>query len=167
MTKSRSPFKGALVLRITVPPEVQAKLHMALKRAGERECGGVLMGEHVGENHFAVRDVHAQKSGAIASFMRSVSGAASAIKAFCAAKGNDYRRFNYLGEWHTHPLFSVQPSFRDHVTMRELAIDRQVGANFVVLLIFRLNGAVLEGSAHTYLPDGSVYRSELDLETSA
>jgi proteasome lid subunit RPN8/RPN11 len=152
------------VLRITVPLDVQAKLHIALKKAGARECGGVLMGEHVGENHFAVRELEVQKPGAVASFMRS--GAARAIKAFCASKGNDYRRFNYLGEWHTHPLFSVQPSSRDHATMRELAMDTQVGANFVVLLIFRIHGAALEGSAHTYLPDGSVHRSELDLETS-
>lgn len=154
------------MLRITVPPEIQAKLHTALTKAGARECGGVLMGEHVGENHFVVRDLEIQKPGAIASFMRSVSGAARAIRAFCASNGNDYRRFNYLGEWHTHPLFSVQPSSRDHATMRELAMDAQVGANFVVLLIFRLHGVALEGSAHTYLPDGSVYRSELDLETS-
>ena len=154
------------MLRITVPLDIQAKLHAALKGAGTRECGGVLMGEHVGENHFAVRELEVQRPGAIASFMRSVSGAARAIKAFCTAKGNDFRRFNYLGEWHTHPLFSVQPSSRDHATMRELATDEHVGANFVVLLIFRLHGVALDGSAHTYVPDGSVHRSELDLETS-
>ena len=50
--------------------------------------------------------------------------------------------------------------------MRELATDGRVGANFVVLLIFRLNGLTLEGSAHTYLPDGSFHLSELDLETT-
>ena len=154
------------MLRITVPPDIQASLYIALKRAGARECGGVLMGEHVGLNHFAVRTLQVQRPGAIASFMRSVAGAARAIRAFCLSKGNDFRRFNYLGEWHSHPSFSVQPSSRDHTTMRELATDAQVGANFVVLLIFRLNGAGLEGSAHTYLPDGSVHRSQLDLETS-
>ena len=154
------------MLRITVPPDIQAMLLVALKRAGTRECGGVLMGEHVGLNHFALRALEVQKPGAIASFMRRVAGATRAIKEFCLSNRNDFRRFNYLGEWHTHPLFSVQPSSRDHATMRELATDAQVVADFVVLLIFRLNGAALEGSAHTYLPDGSVHRSELDLETS-
>ena len=154
------------MLRITVPPDVQATLQLALEKAGQRECGGVLMGEHVGLNHFTVRALEVQKAGAIASFLRSVASAARAIKAFCSSNGNDFRRFNYLGEWHTHPLFSVQPTSRDHATMRELATDTRVGANFVVLLIFRLNGAALEGSAHTYLPDGSVHPSELDLETS-
>ena len=79
-------------------------------------------------------------------------------------KKNNYQKFNYLGEWHSHPLFSVQPSNKDHHTMRELISDPKVGANFVVLLIFRLKDNNLEGSAHTYLPNGSYYQSILDFE---
>ncbi len=152
------------MLRITVPAEVQETLRYALSKAGSRECGGVLMGEHLGVNHFAVRALTVQRPGAIASFVRGLTGALKAIKAYCSSTGNNYSRFNYLGEWHTHPLFSVQPSARDHATMRDLAMDQRVGANFAVLLIFRLTGGALEGSAHTYLPDGSMHVSELDLE---
>lgn len=155
------------MLRITVPVNVQVTLRCALGKAGSRECGGVLMGEHLGVNHFAVRAVTVQKPGAIASFVRSLSGVLKAIKDYYRANNSNFTRFNYLGEWHTHPLFSVQPSARDHATMRELAMDSSVGANFVVLLIFHLKGGLLEGSAHTYLPDGSVHRSELDLENQA
>jgi hypothetical protein len=119
----------------------------------------------MGVNHFAVRELSVQKPGGIASFVRSLTGAVRAIQAFCRAQGNNYTRFNYLGEWHSHPLFSVQPSSTDHATMRNLATDAKVGANFAVLLIFRLNdGGQLEGSAHTYLPDGSIHQSVLDLE---
>jgi len=153
------------VLRITVPNEIQERLRCALLKAGDRECGGVLLGEHIGLNHFAVRELSVQKPGGIASFVRSLTGAVKAIQTFCRVQGNDFTRFNYLGEWHSHPLFSVQPSSTDHATMRNLATDVRVGANFAVLLIFRLNGGQLEGSAHTYLPDGSTYQSALDLET--
>jgi len=152
------------MLQISVPVDVQHGLRLALQRAGSRECGGVLLGEHVGHNHFAVRQVTLQKPGAVASFMRSLVGVANAVRSFVSARGNDYTRFNYLGEWHSHPLFSVQPSTTDHSTMRDLAMEKAVGANFVVLLIFRLSGRTLEGSAHTYLPDGSVYPSILTLE---
>ena len=48
--------------------------------------------------------------------------------------------------------------------MKELVSDPKVGANFVVLLIFHLKNNDLEGSAHTYLPDGSCYPSILDME---
>lgn len=152
------------MLRITVSVDVQATLRRALVKSGSRECGGVLMGEHVGVNHFAVRAVTVQKPEAIASFVRRLTGVLKAIKDYYSRNGHNYTRFNYMGEWHTHPLFSVQPSAQDHTTMRELAMDASVGANFVMLLIFRLKDGVLDGSAHTYLPDGSVHRSELDLE---
>jgi hypothetical protein len=143
---------------------VQDNLRRAQTKAGVRECGGILMGEHVGVNHFAVRALTVQRPGAIAYFVRGLTGVLKAIKAYCNSTGNNYSRFNYLGEWHTHPLFSVQPSTQDHVTMRDIVTDKRVGANFVVLLIFRLTSGAIEGSAHTYLPDGSVHRSELDLE---
>jgi len=152
------------VLRITIPGEVQATLHHALRKAGQLECGGVLMGEHVDVNHFTVRTLTVQRTGTMGSFVRGLAEALKAIKAFCSSAGNNFTRFNYLGEWHSHPLFSVQPSHQDHATMLELVTDRRVGANFIVLLIFRLTGEALEGSAHTYLPDGSIYPSELDFE---
>lgn len=152
------------MLLVTLPVDMQQLLVAALAKAGSKECGGVLLGEHTGFNQFAVRSVTVQKPGAVASFMRGMSGVLSAIQRYCRSKGNDYRRFNYLGEWHSHPLFSVAPSSRDHSTMVELATDHRVGANFVVLLIVRLVGGKLEGSVHTYLPDGSVHPSTLELE---
>ena len=142
-------------------------LRHALNKAGTRECGGILLGEHVGTNHFAVRGLTTQKSGAIASFVRSMKNVVTTIKTYCGARGNDFARFNYLGEWHSHPLFSVQPSRQDHATMRALAMDPKIGANFLVLLVFRLSGGRIEGSAHTYLPDGTVHPSQLELEGSA
>lgn len=152
------------MLRITVPPDIQRTLFAALASAGDRERGGVLLGEHVGHNHFAVRSITVQKAGAIAFFMRKLTTAIKAVKEFCAATGNNFTRFNYLGEWHSHPLFTTHPSLHDHATMRGLATDPEVGAHFVVLLIFRLQNGALEGSAHTYLPDGSVHPSLLELE---
>ncbi|WP_090680312.1 Mov34/MPN/PAD-1 family protein [Paraburkholderia phenazinium] len=152
------------MLRVTVPPEVRELLIAALRRAGHRECGGVLLGEHVGTNHFVVRSLTVHQTGAVATFVRRLGGVVKAIKMYCRSHGDNFGHFNYLGEWHSHPLFSVQPSPKDHSTMRELATDHRVGANFVVLLVFRLSGQQLEGSAHTYLPDGSVHLSNLDLE---
>ncbi|NBD21596.1 hypothetical protein GTZ97_13065 [Aquabacterium fontiphilum] len=152
------------MLRITVPPDVRKRLESALAKAGPLECGGVLLGEHVGVNHFVVRRLTIHGTGAIASFVRNLTGVVAAVKDFCMAHGGRFEKFNYLGEWHSHPLFSLQPSGRDHDTMRSIVMDKSVGANFAVLLIFRLDGQELRGSAHTYLPDGAVHPSELELE---
>lgn len=152
------------MLTISIPFEIQQQLIHALTKSGSYECGGVLMGEHIGINHFRVHSLTIQKNGTISSFIRGIADAIKAIRLFHQSKKNNYQKFNYLGEWHSHPLFSVQPSNKDHHTMRELISDPKVGANFVVLLIFHLKDNNLEGSAHTYLPDGSYYQSILNFE---
>jgi integrative and conjugative element protein (TIGR02256 family) len=151
-------------VRITLPEVIERQLTSALSRAGRKECGGVLLGEHLGVNHFAVREVTIQRAGTIASFMRDVRSVMGALAQFFKRTNRDFQRYNYLGEWHSHPMFSVQPSTTDHESMRQIATDREVGANFVVLLVVRLGDfGVLEGSAHCYLPDGSISAATLEL----
>ncbi|MFB8832030.1 Mov34/MPN/PAD-1 family protein [Azotobacter sp. CWF10] len=153
------------MLTVSVPPEVQRILRKALKAAGSDECGGVLMGEHLGPGHFVVRQLTVQGGGRFASFIRETRSALRALSSFFRQFGHDYARFNYLGEWHSHPNFSVHPSMTDHQSMLDIVMDARVGANFVVLLIFKLSRqGNLEGSAHTYLPDGSFAPSTLILE---
>ncbi len=154
------------MLQLILPTDVQTALTCALTHAGVRECGGVLLGEHVGIDQFLVRMVTMQRPGTVTSFVRNLSGVATSIKRFCAKHGNDFRRFNYLGEWHSHPSFSVQPSSTDHCSMLDIVTTPQVGANFVVLLIIKLDASgQLEGSAHTYLPDGRYGCSTLVFES--
>lgn len=153
------------MLKVSLPPDVQETLRKALRRAGTRECGGVLMGEHVGVNHFAVRALTVQGGGTFASLIREAGSAVRALRKFFLRASHDYMRFNYLGEWHSHPSFSTQPSTRDHESMHALASDPSVGANFLVLLIFRMDGKQdLGGSAHVYLPGGEVHEATLELE---
>lgn len=153
------------MLTVSIPLGVQRTLRKALKAAGTDECGGVLMGEHLGPGHFAVRHLTVQGGGRFASFVRETQLALRALGKFFRQSSYDYARFNYLGEWHSHPSFSVQPSTTDHQSMLDIVRDARVGANFVVLLIFKLSRwDELEGSAHTYLPDGSFAPSTLVFE---
>lgn len=156
------------MLTVSIPPEVQRTLRRALKVAGADECGGVLMGELLGPGQFVVRQLTVQGGGRFASFIRETRSALRALSSFFRQSGHDYARFNYLGEWHSHPSFSVQPSMTDHQSMLDIVTDVRVGANFVVLLIFKLSRqGELEGSAHTYLPDGAFAPSILVLESNA
>jgi integrative and conjugative element protein (TIGR02256 family) len=153
------------MLKVTIPRDIQLTLIDALDRAGTNECGGVLMGEHIGYNQFAVRTLTVQGGGTFASFLRGTRAALRAVKEFLHRSNHEYTRFNYLGEWHSHPSFSVQPSDTDHRSMLDIVTNPRVGANFVVLLIFKLaSQGTLEGSAYTYLRDGSVLPSQLLLE---
>lgn len=153
------------MLTISLPSDVVRRLTQALHASGERECGGVLMAEHCGHNQFVVRQVTIQRAGSIISFLREVGDAVRHLREFFSTTNENYVRFNYLGEWHSHPLFLPEPSTLDHASMRQIVQDPKVGANFVVLLVLKLDSAgKLVGSAHTYLQDGAVYRSNLLIE---
>lgn len=103
--------------------------------------GGILVGEHMGFDQFRIIDISFQKSGgALAHFVRDPKHHKAFLADFFARTGNDYQRFNYIGEWHSHPLFEPIPSDKDIRTMSQLVIDPDVGVNFAVLIIVRLRG---------------------------
>jgi integrative and conjugative element protein (TIGR02256 family) len=150
------------VLTLILPLEQQQVLAAALREAGLREVGGVLMGEHVGPNTFVVREITVHRRGAVASFVRRIEDAIGRLRSYFQETGHDYARFNYIGEWHSHPSFPPFPSKTDDLSMLQIVQDESVGAHFVVLLIAKLRSeGELISTVHTYLPDGKRVQSNL------
>lgn len=150
------------MITLILPRPIQDTIRTALLKAGRHEIGGVLMAKHVGPNEFEVKDLTVHRRGSVFNFVRAIEEALGRLRAFFERAHHDYTRFNYIGEWHSHPSFNPVPSARDDDSMREIIQDEQVGANFVVLLIVRLqDDDELRGSVHTYLPDGTKHGSVL------
>lgn len=126
-------------MKVEIHKDVKATLRRALRAAGRREIGGVMMGEQVEPGHFRLVDlsIDAQTGGA-AHFVRSPEAHAEALEAFFNRTGYQYDRFNYLGEWHSHPRFPVTPSVEDAAAMMEL-VHSERGIDFAALLIVRLD----------------------------
>ena len=124
------------------------------------------MGEHLSESRFRVRDLTIQShGGTFASFVRVARRVVRFVKRFFQKSGHDYVRFNYLGEWHSHPSFLPTPSATDCDTMWSIVEDPEVGANFAVLMIVRLKeNDVLEGTASVFLPDRRLLAATLMFE---
>lgn len=154
-------------MQILLPPEPVQRLSAALVRAGRREIGGILMGEHIGEGVFCVKDLTIQPyGGSFATFVRAVQDILAPLTQFFRTTNHDYTRFNYLGEWHSHPSFVPEPSSQDRATMRGIVDDPEVCPNFVVLMIVKLNDAdQLEGSVTIFQPGGVEYAAELVVES--
>lgn len=124
---------------IEVPAEIEARLREHLRRGGKREIGGILMGECLQPGRFRVADFTVDYGGGtIATFVRSLRAVLQALTRFFDQTEHDYKRFNYLGEWHSHPSFAPTPSTRDIESVQSIADDENVGANFVALLIVKL-----------------------------
>lgn len=151
------------MLTLILPPDQASLILSELRKSGRREVGGIMMGEHVGPNQFVVREITVHRRGAIAYFVRHIEDAIGKLRVFFQNTSHDYLRFNYLGEWHSHPSFEPLPSSIDDLSMLQIVRDESVGANFVVLLIVKLDDRRrLVGTAHTYLPDGTRRRSEVE-----
>lgn len=150
-------------VKVLLPKTIVRQLNTALRRAGTREMGGILMGEHVDEGVFRVRAITVQSSGGTNfSFRRLFQAVLAPLQRFYHQTHYDYARFNYLGEWHSHPSFSLEPSRTDAKTMWELVHDPQVGANFAVLLIVHLTAAnIMDGAATIFLPEYRSFRADL------
>lgn len=142
-------------MQLLVPPEIVQHLVDALGQAGQREIGGILMGEHVGPDTFRVKELTIQrKDGTFAAFIRMVAEILAPLLAFFDTTKHDYTKFNYLGEWHSHHSFALTPSGRDQNTMYDIVMDHQLGARFVVLLLVKLDHhGLLEGSVTVYQPN--------------
>lgn len=141
-------------MQLLLPPQIIKRLHHELRRAGRKEIGGLLMGEHARDEIFRVVDISVQRSGGSqACFIRNPADHQAQLQEFFARTAEDYRRFNYLGEWHSHPSFEPVPSPTDIQTMQSIVNDPDVGVNFLTLLIPRLSSKKqLEATAMAFRP---------------
>lgn len=153
-------------MQLLLPPDLTVRLIEALYKAGRREIGGILMGEHVAKGVFRVKNLTIQRrGGTFASFVRAIQDVIGPLRNFFRSTNGEFTRFNYLGEWHSHPSYEAVPSGPDHETMRDIIEDPEVGANFVVLMIVKLNGAErMEGSVTVYQPRMPEYMGTLIVE---
>ena len=148
---------------IYLPNQIERRLILALEKAGTKEIGGVLMGEHIGEEEFRIVNLTIQKRhGTFIFFVRLAADAVASLQRFFKRTGYNYRKFNYLGEWHSHPSFPPTPSSTDIQSMLEIVTDTDIGANFVILIIIRYKEAQeIEATATAFLPDGRYFECEL------
>ncbi len=154
-------------MKIYLLNKIEKRLSLALEKAGPKEIGGVLMGEHIGEEKFRIVDLTIQKhSGTVAFFVRWVADTVASLQRFFKQTEYNYRKFNYLGEWHSHPSFPLTPSSKDIQSMLEIVTDTDIGANFVILLIVRYKEAEeIEATATAFLPDSSYFECKLVKES--
>lgn len=139
-------------MHLLLPSDVLRRLRGHLFRAGRREIGGLMMGEEIGDLQFQIVDFSVDAtSGTSSNFVRDADQHDQALSAFFEKTGSDYVRFNYLGEWHSHPSFNVSPSLQDVHAMQDL-VDGSGGVDFAVLLIIRLRWYCrFDCSAHLFV----------------
>jgi integrative and conjugative element protein (TIGR02256 family) len=126
-------------VKVIVTRAVRKSMREALRRAGSREIGGVLMARQLSAGIFEVADFSLDEiSGERAHFVRDTDHHIRALGDFFARTGHDYESFNYLGEWHSHPSYPLRPSSVDLASMRTLVTGER-DIDFAVLLIVKID----------------------------
>lgn len=144
------------MLKLQIHSDTVERIAKELIQAGAREIGGVLVGEHLDRNAFRIVDVSVQRHGGNhACFVRRPESHKPFLDAFFARTGEAYERFNYLGEWHSHPSFPAVPSATDIEQMTQIVADDPAAPPFAVLLIVRLNPDGKLGCSATAFRPGS------------
>jgi len=116
----------------------------------------VLLGEHLGPDLFRVLECTVQMGGGTSSsFVRMPEAVDAALQQFYERHDFDYSRFNYLGEWHSHPSFALIPSRTDERTMLSIVKDPDSHAKFAVLMLVRLNAEEQLSLAGTFYHRGN------------
>ncbi|WP_414657901.1 Mov34/MPN/PAD-1 family protein [Deinococcus sp. VB343] len=150
-------------MRLAFSPKQREALQAALQRAGRREIGGQLYGEQLAPSHFLVTYLTVQHTpGTISRFIVDLTQAAKDAFTFFQCTQRKYARFNYIGEWHSHPSYAVLPSSTDRSTMRTLVTDLAFKGNFAVLLIARLDEETLTAGAWLFDPAGQEVPVQLE-----
>jgi integrative and conjugative element protein (TIGR02256 family) len=124
-------------VKVELTKDVQKRMMLCLARSKRREIGGILMAEQIQPGEFRVVDFSLDDlTGSAAHFVRSPDHHRAALDAFFARTGNDYARYNYLGEWHSHPNHAPFPSTTDLLSMHDL-LDEERSISFAILLIVK------------------------------
>jgi hypothetical protein len=76
--------------------------------------------------------------------------------------GHQPERFNYLGEWHSHPSYLAIPSEADIQQMQDLVEDEDQASTFLVLMVVKLSeDSRLRGSVYGFRPQLAPVRGSL------
>lgn len=124
-------------MQLELPREIRLRMLSALSTAKRLEIGGILMAEQIEPGVFTLVDFSIDPNeGSAAHFVRSSEHHRIALEDFFARTGQEYSRFNYLGEWHSHPNHLPVPSSIDIRSMDDLIYGER-NIPFAVLLIVR------------------------------
>lgn len=154
------------MIEVTLSAKCARKLKKELRAAGANEIGGVLAAEQTGDGKFLVRALSVQRDGTPTSFMRDSAQHRKFIRRFHLLTGFQPQRFNYLGEWHSHPSFLALPSRPDIQQMHAEINDPEQMASFLVLMVVKLGHDVsLIGSVYAFRRGYDAVRVSLNAES--
>lgn len=151
-------------MKIIVPKEIANKIFIAMNKAGIKETKGALFARFISRNCYEIEDVFISKVKGTNVFSNLIVNYSyrKFEKQYFKNHNYDYRNHNYIGDWHSHPLFECNPSNYDV----DEAFDElnNSNANFLIQLIVKINNHMLVGNCFLYKRGNIKEKCELAIE---
>lgn len=151
-------------MRIIVPKKITNKIFAAVNKAGTKETKGALFAKYVSYNCYEIEDVYISKVKGTNVFSILIVNCSyrKFEKQYFKKYNNDFENHNYIGDWHSHPLFECNPSNYDvHEAFDEL---ENSNANFLIQLIVKIENNKLVGNCFLYKHGNIKKKCELLIE---
>lgn len=148
-------------MRIIVPKEVTNKILPTILEAGSLETKGALFARYVSLDCYEIEDVYISKIKGTNFFSNLIINHSyrKFEKRYYKKFKYDYENHNYIGDWHSHPLFECNPSSYDiSEAFDEL---NNSNANFLIQLILKSEDGVLKGNCFLYKRGGVKEKCDL------
>lgn len=124
-------------ISVSLDDKSKKKIIDTLQKYSPNEIGGILIGNKVTEDNIIINDVSISNEIGnfnLASFVRDTVNAQRLLN-------KHYKKTTgfYVGEWHSHPSFSLNPSGKDISTLKGIIHDKNYNVSFAILIIVKLN----------------------------
>jgi len=154
-------------LEIIIPAKITSLIKKHIDKYSPLETKGALFAEHLGDNIFKIDSVYLEPKPGTTTYVKLVVNRVYQAFQNSFHKKHQYHfsKFNYIGDWHSHPLFECIPSSFD---VEEVQKDlKNSNANFLVQLILKVNQDKLIGNAFYYSNQVSAKKIHLVIENDS
>lgn len=137
-------------MKIILTKEVSRKIKEKLLSSGLLESKGACFAHYVDKNHYEVIDTFISDYKGTSTFTKLLINRRYKRfeKEFYKKHKYDYKNYNYIGDWHSHPLFECVPSNYD-ICEAKNELDNSNG-NFLIQIIVKLDRNELKGKCFLY-----------------
>lgn len=150
-------------MKIIVREEIANKLYKILKKAGSKEIKGACFAKFIENETYEIEEIYVSPIIGNSEFSNLIIDLKykKFENQYFKKKLFDYENHNYIGDWHSHPLFDCRPSNYDIDELKE-EVDKS-NANFLIQLIIKIENNFLVGRCY-YVSKSNKKYSECELE---
>ncbi len=150
-------------MEIIIPKKISLILIKQISKHSPLETKGALFAEDLGNDTFKIDEVYLEPKPGTTTFVKLYINQEylSFQKNYHKFRKNNFSKYNYIGDWHSHPLFECLPSSYD---VSEVEEDiKKSNAIFLVQIILKVLKGRLVGNAFYYTRETSAKKVKLSI----